>query len=119
MVSCIFEIFNLEKEANSLHMVERIVQQLRDFVKRKKIIENETQPRELQLVDVLENNLKELYIMLNDMEENSASWTNIGKSWIHIGVVQFLLFSIFEMVDPVLKMRFKKLDCEDDVSALL
>lgn len=112
------EIFNIEKECKfSVHVVDEIVQNLKDFIKRKKIIESEELPRELQLVDVLENNLKELCCMLSNISENCGeTWVLIGKSWTHIGVTQFLLFSIFEMVDPVLKMKFKKADCDDDVS---
>lgn len=120
LLSCICEIFNLEKGvAYSTETIDQIIQQLKDFIKRKKITESETQPMELKLIELLGNKLKELSYLLNSMDDNSIKmWINIGKCWTHIGVIEFLLFSIFEMVDPVLKLRFKKSDCEDDVGEI-
>ncbi len=84
--------------------------------------EKENVPVEFsKMLEIIAEKLRELVENINELENGNrpenTRWLLIGKSWTLAGAIQFLLFSIFDAVDPVVKIRLQKSDCEDDVSS--
>lgn len=89
----------------------------------KKHSEKETVPETLNnFIDLLALRLTELGSLIDELglpesQNNfSGTWIIIGKCWVLMGTVQYLLFSVTDIIDPVLKINFKMSDCNDDVS---
>ncbi|XP_065212438.1 midasin [Planococcus citri] len=115
LIFCLRGIFELNNDLPcSAESIDEIIQHLKDLVKRKRIIESGVAFKEFELIDIISNNLKEVYGLLEKISDSDETWITLGKSWIAIGVIQLLLYSIFDLVDPVQKIRFKKLNYEDD-----
>lgn len=103
-------------------MIVHLVNCLRYFVA-KKHSEKETVPETLNnFIDLLALRLTELGSLIDELglpesQNNfSGTWIIIGKCWVLMGTVQYLLFSVTDIIDPVLKINFKMSDCNDDVS---
>lgn len=110
----------------SVSITADLINGIRRFVARKRTFEEHSIPEALiKLIDLLALRLTELTTLIGELDEpadgndDSEAWITIGKCWTLMGTIQFLLFSILDMVDPVLKVWFKISDCKDDVSSLI
>ncbi|KAK7603581.1 hypothetical protein V9T40_003580 [Parthenolecanium corni] len=105
----------------SSNTVLSYVEKLTDFILKKCVSDKANISVELnQLLHIIATRWEELMKCIEDVEkmdstEDTQQWILIGRCWVLLGYIQFLLFSIFETIDPVLKVQMRKSDCNDDL----
>lgn len=120
-----FAVFTSETLApvdiSSSTAVRDYVEKLTEFIIKKCMSDKAHISVELdQLLHVIASRLEELMECIKDVEkmdslEDTQQWILMGRCWVLLGCIQFILFSIFETIDPVVKVQMRKADCNDDV----
>lgn len=111
----------LPVDISSLTAVQNYVEKLTDFILKKCMSDKANISAELnQLLRVIATRLEELMECIQNAEkmdsvDDTQQWILIGRCWVLLGSIQFVLFSIFETIDPVVKVQMRKADCNDDV----